>query len=288
MPTVPLGNPGWRQDDGGMRKEELVKDKNYALRPKGSGSGSGDSLVKVAFLGLTHGRQCKVCFDSGDLEGLEDWVATRDLACRWGERKALIRDEERSARIEAAADEMWDEVTDEAISAVLEASGEQCAIGRCWVDDSTSAQRYWDRDRAKLHGRSLEYDPLNYEDRDGTWHFSYATVLKVAQAFAAAETELVVLYLCGIEEELKAEGFIPGMRHRHDLLRKYAPSHALVRAWSQAPRGTAAENEVTRLRVLVSRAVRFLREAGVEAQQRSLVRWPAQSISCVRSTRRAR
>lgn len=248
------------QDDGGMRKVDLVKGKNYALRPKGAGPGSSDCFVKVVFLGLTHGRQCKVLFDSGELAGLEDWVVTRDLACRWGERKALIRDEERWARIEAATDEMWDEVIEEAISAVMEASGEQYAIRRYWADDPTSAQRYWDR--AKLHGTPLEYDPLNYEDRDGTWHFSFATALKAAQAFAAAEPELVDLYLRSIEEELKAEGFVPGMRHRHDLLRKYAPSHALVRAWSQAPRGIAAENETTRLRAVVSQAVRFLREAG--------------------------
>lgn len=78
------------------------------------------------------------------------------------------------------------------------------------------------------------------------------------------ESELVDLYLRGIEEELKAEGFEPGNRFSHDLLRKWAPSHALVRAWSQVPRGIAAENEITRLRSVVSQAVRFLRDAGEE------------------------
>lgn len=240
----------------------MVKGKNYALRPKGAEAGSGDSFIKVVFLGLAHSRQCKVRFASGELEGLEDWVVTRDLACGWGERKTLLRDEERAARLEAAGAEMWDEVTEDAISTVMEASGEQSGIRRIWADDPVSAQRYWDR--AKLNGTPLEYDPLNFQDRHGAWHFSYATALKAAQSFAAAEPELVALYLRGIEEELKAEGFQPGRHFSHELLCRRSPSHALVRAWSQAPRGTAAENEITRLRAVVSQAVRFLREAGEE------------------------
>lgn len=243
-----------------MRKEDLVKGKNYALRPKGAGVGSGDSFVKVVFLGLTHSRQCKVRFAGGELEGLEDWVVTRDLACGWGERKALLRDEERAARLEAAGAEMWDEVTEEAISTVMEASGESTGFQRLWPDDPVTAQRYWDR--SGLTGTPLEYDPVNYRDRHGTWVLSYATALKAAQSFAAAEPELVDLYLRGIEEELKAEGFEPGRRFSHELLCRWSPSHALVRAWSQEPRGTAAENEITRLRAVVSQAVRFLREAG--------------------------
>jgi hypothetical protein len=245
-----------------MRKEDLVKGKNYALRPKGAGPGSGDSFVKVVFLGLTHSRQCKVRFDSGELEGLEDWVVTRDLACRWGERRALVRDEERAAKMAAEDEGVWDEVTEEAISTVMEASGEYTGFGRVWSDDPVTAQRYWDR--GGLTGTPLEYDPVNYRDRFGAWNLSYATALKAAQSFAAAESELVDLYLRGIEEELKAEGFEPGNRFSHDLLRKWAPSHALVRAWSQVPRGIAAENEITRLRSVVSQAVRFLRDAGEE------------------------
>ncbi|MEU5852253.1 hypothetical protein [Saccharopolyspora shandongensis] len=44
------------------------------------------------------GRQCRVHYEDGELQGLEEWVPTRLLACPWGERKALLRDEGRAAR----------------------------------------------------------------------------------------------------------------------------------------------------------------------------------------------
>lgn len=131
---------------------------------------------------------------------------------------------------------------------------------RRWDTDASSAERYWAR--AGLDGSPLDDHPANYRDRRGSWHLTFATALKAAQAFAAAEPEMVDLYLRGLEEELKAEGFEPGHRHTHDLLRGWAPSHAFARAWSQEPRGHAAEREIDRLRQLVSTAARYLREAG--------------------------
>jgi hypothetical protein len=104
-----------------------------------------------------------------------------------------------------------------------------------------TAQRYWDRSGHTV--TPVEYDPVNSRDRFGAWNLSYATALKAAQSFAAAEPELVDLYLRGIEEELKAEGFEPGNRFSHDLLRKWAPSRAVVWAWSQVLRGTTADND---------------------------------------------
>lgn len=197
-------------------------------------------------------------------EGREEWVQTRLLACALGERKAFLRDEEHAARLAAADDEAWDKVAEEAISAVMTASGEYIGFLRHWDTDAASAERYWARGR--LDGTPFEADPANYEDRYGTWHLSFRTALKAAQAFAAAEPELVDLYLRGWEERLRAEDFESGGSHNHDLLREWAPSHALARAWSQEPRGSAAEKEVKRLRALVSTAVRYLREAGEDGK----------------------
>ena len=84
-------------------------------------------------------------------------------------------------------------------------------------------------------------------DRHGQWRLSYLTALAACQGFAAAEPETVDLYLRGLEEELRAEGFLPGNRYSHDLLREWAPAHALARSWSQIPRGEALERELVRL-----------------------------------------
>lgn len=245
-----------------MKKDELAKGRNYALRPKGSGA--GDPFVKVTFLGVTRGRQCRIRYEEGELEGLEEWAQTRLLVCAWGQRKAQLKDERNAARLADADAEAWDAVVEEAISAVMTASGEYGGFLRSWDTDAASSERYWAR--ARLDGTPFDYDPMNYLDRDGTWHLSFRTALKAAQSFAAAEPELVDLHLRGWEEELKAQGFEPGGRYKHELLRKWAPSHALVRAWSQEPRGAAAEKEVERLRALVSTAVHYLRKVGEDGK----------------------
>jgi len=241
-----------------MKRDELTKGRNYALKPKGSGA--GDPFVKVSFLGVTHGRQCRIRYEDGELSGLEEWVQTRLLVCSWGQRKVQLKEEQQAERLAAADAEVGDAVVEEAISAVMTASGEYGGFLRSWDTDAAGAERYWSR--AKLDGAPFDDDPVNYQDREGTWHLSFRTALKAAQAFAAAEPELVDLHLRSWEEELKAEGFEPGGRHKHELLRKWAPSHALVRSWSQEPRGAAAEKEVERLRGLVYTSVRYLREAG--------------------------
>lgn len=245
-----------------MKKDELVDGQSYALRPKASESDMDDSLVKVTDVGLARGRQCKVRYDGGDLEGLEEWALTRQLLCLWADRNEVLRDEECAARMAAADEKVWDRVTEDAICTVMTASGEYSGFGGGWESDPESAQRYWDRGR--LAGTPLVYDEVNYRDRHGMWQLSFATSLAASQAFAAAEPELVDLYMRGWENQLKAEGSAPGMSHKHDLLREWSPRHA--RAWSQAPRRLAAENKVTRLRKLVTTAIHELRVVGAGFQ----------------------
>jgi hypothetical protein len=72
----------------------------------------------------------------------------------------------------------------------------------------------------------------------------------------------VDLYLRDWEDRLRAEGFEPGNRHSHELLRRWAPAHALARSWCAEPRRAVAEQEVERLQRLVREAVRLLEAAG--------------------------
>ena len=151
-------------------------------------------------------------------------------------------------------------MTAEAVDAVMTASGEYGGYSRRWTTDRGSAERLWAR--GGLEGLPVFDHPANFEDRHGNWHLTFETAVRASQAFAAAEPELVDLYLRGLEEELKAEGFRPGNRDSHDLLRELAPAHALARSWSQRPRGEAAEREVERLQRLVSEAIAALRSHG--------------------------
>lgn len=242
-----------------MQKSDLVTGRIYALRRR-SRAAAGAAFLKVKFNGKVHKDQVQVRHESGDLAGLEEWVRTRHLACPWGDLKALERDEERTARLREVSSQAGDRVTEEAISAVLTASGEYGGFIRTWDTDPAPAQRLWDR--AGLAGRPLEHHPANFIDRHGTWQLTFQTALHAAEAFAAAEPETVDLYLRGWEDRLRAEGFIQGNQHSHELLREWAPSHALARSWSQKPIGAAAEREVQRLRSLVEHAARLLRAIG--------------------------
>lgn len=198
-----------------MRKDDLAVGKAYALRA--ADSTPEHPLVQVTFVGPVRSRQARVRYAEGDLLGLEEWVQTRLLVCRWGERRAVLCDEQRARELDSADEGLWDRVTEDAISAVMTASGEYGGFARRWSTDPAPAQRFWDR--AGLAGTPLDDHPSNYQDRQGQWHLAFATVLKASRAFAAAEPDMVDLYLRGWEERLRAEGFEPGGRHNHDLLR---------------------------------------------------------------------
>ena len=91
-----------------MKKTEIVKGRRYALRSQDAGA--QDGLVKVTYVGPVRGGQIRVRYEQGELHGLDEWVPTRLLACRWGERAALLRDEEHATRLAAADEEVWDRV----------------------------------------------------------------------------------------------------------------------------------------------------------------------------------
>lgn len=241
-----------------MRKQDLFKGRLYGFRPKGTGV--GDPLGKIRVIGPARGRQCRIRYEDGELEGFDEWVSTFRIVCPWGQRKAFLRDEERRVKLHAADDEIWDSVVEDAICHVTTASGEYGGFAKGWTTDPASAQRFWDR--ARLKGTPLEYDPLNFANRDGEWHLSFKTALHASRSFAAAEPEIVDLYLRNLENQLKAKGFEPGSSFEHELLRQWSPGIALARSWTQRSRGYAAEKEIERLRELVHTAARYLRNAG--------------------------
>jgi hypothetical protein len=170
-----------------------------------------------------------------------EWLPTRLIVCRWTERKAFQKDEERAAKLSASDTEVWDPVYEEAISAVMTASGEYGGFLKSWTTDPASAERFWSP--ARQSGSPLDHDGVNFVDRNGQWHLSFATATWACQAFAAAEPDLVDLYLRDWEDRLRGDGFEPGNRHSNELLRRWAPAHALARSWCAEPQRAAAEQE---------------------------------------------
>lgn len=251
-----------------MQRADLVAGRSYALRP--SKDDGEAEWVKVRYGGKAHRGRVKVRFLTGEWAGLEEWVRTVQLVCAWGERRRAQSDEKRMERLREVSATAGDRVVEEAISFVFTASGEYGGFMRRWDTLPDPATRLWHR--ANLGGTPLAHHPANFADRHGTWQLTFHTAEAAARGFAAAEPDLVDLYLRGWEEKLRAEGFSLGNRHSHDLLREWAPSLALARSWSQEAQGAAAEREVQRLRELVTSASMTLRRLGHDAEAARLTR----------------
>ena len=199
----------------------------------------------------------------GDLDGLEKWVPTRSLLCLWAGRAAFLSDESRWAALQHAAALDHDPVVEEAISTVFEATGDESGFTRVWSVSPERARRLWRR--AGLPG-TPDNHPLAYTDRHGELNLPYETALEFARAFAATEPEPCIHYIGEWEDRLRAEGYEPGQRYRHGLLRGLRPAHALVREWARTGELDLLETENTRLRRLVREAAVALREAGCGRQ----------------------
>jgi hypothetical protein len=244
-----------------MLATELASGLDYAHRLNPQDPECG--FQKVTFIGSARAGKAKVRHQGGELDGLEEWVRTRTLMCRWGERSPFLRDESRWTVLRQAAARDHDPVVEEAISAVLDATGEENGFIRVWTVSPERARRLWRR--AGLSGQP-DHHSLAYTDRHGQMNLPYETALEFARAFAAAEPEPCIHYIQEWEDGLRAEGHELGQRSRHTLLRALRPAHALVREWAQAGGLELLGNENIRLRRLLREAIAALRQARHEQQ----------------------
>lgn len=252
-----------------MESHLLVEGKLYGFREK---RGRDIPLLKVKLLEkVGRGGRIKVRYEDGPHPGLEEYVHSRQMVVSWSERKRLLRDEEREARLEEA--EVGDSAHAEAVATVLGSSGEPSAWAE--ADGLTMPVAEVERlmSRAGLDGEPAQLHPLGFVDRHGDVHLPFAGAERLARAFAASELEAVVMYIDDREEELRISGNTPGYRYRHDLLRNYAPGFALARQWAGLEQeAEQLRKEIGRLRSLVWTAASQLREAGHESKARRLLR----------------
>jgi hypothetical protein len=84
-----------------MQGDAMEIGRSYAYREK---RGAGQPMLKVKLVDKV-GRKgkLKVRFEDGPHPGLEEYIATRDVVCPWGQRTAVIRDEQRAERLEEDA-----------------------------------------------------------------------------------------------------------------------------------------------------------------------------------------
>jgi hypothetical protein len=242
---------------------EIVVGKKYGWRLKPSVPGplgeirvlekvGRKGMIKIRHLGPPHA-------------GLEEFVKTGSIIVPWNEQKAFLRDKERLRQAREASAKEGDRARQEATSTILESSGEnQAAVYRAdgMLDVPIEvAQRL--ADRAGLTEPIESLHALSFIDRHRILHLPYLGAERLARAFAAAEPELVLREIENHELRLKSEGYEPGNRYLHELLRDYQPSFALARQWTGFDKEVEQlRKEVERLRVLVRRAVGELKTLG--------------------------
>jgi hypothetical protein len=254
-----------------METSALKIGQRYAYREKRNTS---SPLLKVKLLDIV-GRKgkVKVCFEDGPHPGLEEYISTRQLIVPWGQRQALLRDEERAAALDEHARGSYDKALTEAASAVLESTGEPGA----WVGERGTAMRESELqrilDRAGVHTEPAKLHPLAYCDRYGDVHLPLEAAVAVAKSFAAAEPQTVVGYLDDQEEELRQKGNMAGERWYHGYLRELSPGYALARQWAGLEQeAEMLRKEIARLRSLASAAAYDLKAAGQERKASRLLR----------------
>lgn len=243
-----------------MRSQDLHVGEHYAVRAQPRDRDA--PLTRVRLVGPVRTGQAKVEHADGEISGLVEWLPTRTFQCRWAERRAFLRDEQRAHAIELAAEQQWDQVVADAVSHVLTATGEEGGFLRRWTLSPEKARRLWVRGEIE---EPPEAHPLAFVDRHGMLHLPYEMTVRFAQAFAAAEPDAVMLYLRGWEERLEAEGWQPGSSSAHEFLRQSRPSHALTRQWAGSGEVDVLTKEVERLRRVVRAAVEVMRRDGLEA-----------------------
>jgi hypothetical protein len=189
------------------------------------------------------------------------------------QRTALLRDEKLMAELEAHARANADKALACAASTVLESTGESGAYASektSWLTED-ELQRICDR--AGISSQPRDLHPLSFRDRHGRVHLPLDGMVRLAQAFAAAEPRAVSEYIDDQEDEYRLRGNAPGDRWWHRYLREQAPGFALARRWAGLEEeGDGLRQEIARLRVLVSTAASDLKAAGQERKAQRLIR----------------
>jgi hypothetical protein len=232
-------------------------------------------MLKVKLIAkVGRGGKVKIRFEDGPHPGLEEYVRTAHLIVSWADRKAVLRDEERSQRIdEYSRGSHADHAIVEAVSSILASSGEPSA--GAGVSGLTMPEQEIARimGRAGVDGEPATLHHLAFRNRHGDVQMPFDAAEKLARAFAAAEPETVLMYLDDQESTLKHQGYRPGDHYLHDLLRQYTPGWAVARQWAGFDQEVdQLKKEIGRLRGLVSQAVYDLRDAGADAKARRLLR----------------
>jgi len=203
-------------------------------------------------------KHVKVRHVEGENEGLEEFFPFRNLVVPWKRRQRFVRNEQSLRLIREMSGDV-DSVTKEAVQSVFGAAGEHSAFvhrdGHFSVDAGALKRL---AARAGLPQELRDLESMAFVDDLGNAHLTFRAAHRLATEFAKCEPDTVTMEVESREEELRASGYGPGERWRHDWLRDQRPAFALMLQWA------GFSSELDRLREEVDRVRNLLYAAILE------------------------
>ncbi len=246
-----------------MNRSSIEVGREYAIREPKSATAE---LERVRVLEHVRADKWRVEWIDPN-SGLVDFVRSKAILCRWGERRAVLRDEERLLEVGKVAAAAWPgsgQPLDDAVTCVLEATGESLWLHKGVLSGSPDALGRL----ANRSGLEIGVRDGSFIDRNGEWHGPWSTALDLARAFAAAEPGTVLLRIEVDQREWEVEAREPGRSHLLSLLEHYRAVWAVVRQWAGLEADLSRLNaEINRLRELINRTTWDLRRPGCDPER---------------------
>lgn len=244
-----------------MNQDEILPGKEYALREPPR---PGVRMERVRVVERVRAGRWRVEWMEPDA-GLTDFVKSANLIVPWKDHKRYLRDERDLEAITRTSQDSWpgdDHPLDRAVATVFTATGERFDLhkGLLQYHEEEAIERV-----AARAGIEVPVTVRPVSTRNGTRYRAFADALNLAQAFAAAEPQTVLLEVEAAEREWETRAREPGGRYLISLVNEHRAEWALVRQWAGMDKAVARrEQEIKGLRELLVRVMWDLRSPGVD------------------------
>jgi hypothetical protein len=222
---------------------DMIKDTKQYFAYRQFPKRRGTPVFKIEVLGnVKHGKR-RIRFVEGPEAGREQVVAAQTIVVSWSEAAAYLRDEGCLLKLLDRCEPQWNhKMDDPAVDAInlifgatgenepyLEDSGAEPGVAHMPMD---CAKRILSR--AGMLMDPLALDPTAFVDRKGELRLPFAVALQIAQAFAQAEPDTVMLSIDASQNKWESE---LTESHQVDLLQKWRAGWMLARQWAKGANG---------------------------------------------------
>jgi hypothetical protein len=225
--------------DGACQLKEFFAYREFPRR-------RGTPIFKIEILErVKHGKR-RIRFAEGPKTGREEIVQAETIIIEWPKAEAYLRDEKCLLKLVEKSNPQWSHDPDDpivdAVNLVFMSTGEDEPILDSSGPDAGTAHMPYEAAkrilaRARIPGDPLDLDPLAFVDNDGELNIPFEIAVNLAQAFAAAEPDTVLVTADAQQSKWEQELTGPS---QVSLLQKWRVGWILARQWANG--GAAVTN----------------------------------------------